>query len=165
MVELFLSSELSRFFGNGDSAWKIQTISGTQSAELRIVLKRTRGRGTSPKPDDSHWADTTMKHSLTSMRHQTPNLEIWWYGIPPVGKKYQPGDEIEFVLEECAPGKSGRAKIKLTGRILERITKAKTDAKGYVHTKVLRRKGENDFHLYFGDRNDPESPLDVVLDR
>jgi len=106
-----------------------------------------------------------MKHLLTSMRHQTPNLEIWWYGLPPVGKTYQPGDEIEFVLKECSPGISGRAEIELKGRILERLSMAKTDEKGNVHTKVWRHKGGDTFYLYFGDRDDPESPLDVVLDR
>jgi hypothetical protein len=100
-------------------------------------------------------------HRLRSKRHSTANLDIWWYGIPPLGKTYNAGDEIEFVLDDFRSGRSGRAKIKLTGKTLDRVNNATKGSNGYVAVKIWRHRGDDNNYLYFGDRNDPESPLDV----
>ncbi len=76
------------------------------------------------------------KHTLMSKRHTSGNRHIWWYAIPPLGNKYQIGDEIEFQIRDYETGKVVTTLIKLGGEWLQRVQVANYDHRGYVLPSV-----------------------------
>jgi len=108
-------------------------------------------------------AREVKRHCLVSARHSLANQEVWWYGIPPLGKKYQPGDSVTFKLGGYNGKKSGELTIELDGLILERLDRAPKDKKGYTHVKIVREANSGETSFYFGRKDRGDEPKAVTI--
>jgi hypothetical protein len=136
------------------------------------VLRRLLGLEQPQKKTEGHampmrgstWAKREpRKHHLASKKYSMGHQEIWWYGIPPIGKKYQPSDRINFVLNEFRGTKSGQLEIELAGRFLQRIHRAAKDNKGCTHVKIVRQSGHPTTMMYFGRKVSDDEPEVVTV--
>jgi hypothetical protein len=136
------------------------------------VLRRLFGLDNTDQANEGHGmlrtatdsrAREANHHQLVSARHCLANQEIWWYGIPPLGKKYHPADSVTFRLDNFWGKKTGELTIELDERFLERIDRAPKDKKGYTHVKIVRRVGENKTTMYFGRKDAGAKPEIVTV--
>jgi hypothetical protein len=112
------------------------------------------------------WSKREPKqHRLESTRHRIGNQDIWWFGIPPLGKKYQCKDVVVFNLNDFRGSRPGQISLELSGRTLERLNHAPKDKKGYTHVKISRQCGANETKIYFGrkDYQDNSEAVTVQL--
>jgi hypothetical protein len=150
-----------------DEVWRyLQQAAQPFVDSPNTVLRKTLGLAVNGSDNNKQYMVATRKkanirqpkvHRLRSARHCTPNREIWWYGIPPIGKKYQQGDCIIFHLDDFSSKNDGEFSMKLTGKQLELVEEAAKDQKGYTHVKIWRDPGSVDTFIYFGRLDDGHS--------
>jgi len=130
--------------------------------ELDVAHQEAQSRAMIAIPNGWHSREP-RHHNLTSAKHALGKQEIWWYGIPPLGKKYQPHDRVTFRLRNFHGKKDGEAAIELDGHYLDRLDRAAKDKKGYTHVKIVRDMDNKRTTIHFGRKEGGAQSDDIAV--
>ncbi len=104
----------------------------------------------------------SQRHVLRSKAYKHTSGDVWWYAIPPLGKKYKKDDTARFVLRDFDENGSAEVAVLLDAVWVARLGAATKDRRGHTLVHIWRHENPRRCRLSIGARDEGVYEMDLV---